>query len=221
MQITNSEMVCTFCGLTETLHGTVLEDEQFYFQEGHRAKHGSYDPSKHCRFWIERIQGRETKDIPEEVLNDIKKCIKDNNIRNIEDITCDSIRNYLSYTNNTSYNKHIPLIRKIITGEPPAQLTDPELQIIQIYFDKVIRIYDDIKPITKTSVPYHPYLIYKILEHILHTKARDEGYKSRERIIKVMSCIHLQARDTLIENDKMWKKICDYIVDIKYRPTDM
>lgn len=222
MQIisSTSEMVCTFCGITESLYGTVLEDEQFYFQDGHRAKHGSYDPSKHCRFWIERIQGRETKDIPDTVLNDVRKCIRDNNVINVEDITCKEIRTYLSMTNHTSYNKHIPLIRKIITGEPPAQLTDQELQIIQIYFDKVIRIYDDIKPITKTSVPYHPYLIYKIIEHLLHTKAKLEGRKSKDRIIGVLSCIHLQARETLIENDKMWKKICECLVDITYRPTD-
>lgn len=215
-----SEIVCSFCGITETLYGTVFEDEQFYYQEGQRSKHGSYDPSKHCRFWIERIQAKESKEIPDKVLEAVKKCIRYNNIRNKEDITCKEIRKYLSQTRNSSYNEHIPLIRKIITGESPAQLTDQELLSITVYFDKVIRIYEDIKPITKTNVPYHPYLIYKIIEHILVKKKPKDFQESKKRIMSILSCIHLQSRETLIENDKTWKEICEYIEEIEYSPTD-
>src|SRR6476661_2405840 len=215
-----SEIVCTNCGVTENLRGTILEDEQFYYQEGQRVKHGSYDPSKHCKFWIERIQARESRDIPQSVLDAVTNCIKHNNIRNIEDISYSEIRKYLSQTKNTIYNEHVPLIRKIITGESPAQLTDQKLQTIQVYFDKVIRIYEEIKPVNKTNVPYHPYLIYKIIEHIYYTKISLENNESKKRIISVMSCIHLQNRETLIENDKTWSKICNRIDDITYRPTD-
>lgn len=215
-----SEITCTYCGITENLYGTVFEDEQFYYQEGGRTKHGAYYPSKHCRFWIERIQARESKEIPESVLNSIRKCIKSNKIRNVEDITCEEIRDYLSQTHNTIYNEHVPLIRKIITGKSPAQLTDQELQLITIYFDKVIRIYDDIKPITKTNVPYHPYLIYKIIEHILKKKQPMDFHNSKRRIYSILGCIHLQARETLIENDITWKEICSYIDEIDYVPTD-
>lgn len=225
-----SEMICVTCGITENLYGTVFEDEQFYYQEGQRSKHGSYDPSKHCRFWIERIQARESKEIPDKIINDIKNCIKNNNIKNIEEITCKQIRKYLSQTRHSIYNEHIPLIRKIITGESPPQLTDNELQLLTIYFDKVIRIYDEIKPIDKTNVPYHPYLIYKIIEHILLNQNLNDshqrsnlGYyniKNKKRINDILSCIHLQSRETLIENDNTWKQICKYITEIKYKPTD-
>jgi Poxvirus Late Transcription Factor VLTF3 like len=215
-----SEITCTHCGVTDNLYGTVFEDFQFYFQEGARTKHGSYDPSKHCRFWIERIQARESKEIPESVINSIRICIRSNKVRNIEDLTCKEIRKYLSQTRNSIYNEHIPLIRKIITGKSPAQLTDQELQLITIYFDKVIRIYDDIKPITKTNVPYHPYLIYKIIEHILKCKSTHDYHMSKRRIYSILGCIHLQSRETLIENDKTWQEICSYIDEIEYSPTD-
>jgi hypothetical protein len=211
-----SEIVCTHCGITENLYGTVFEDEQFYYQEGQRSKHGSYDPSKHCRFWIERIQARESKDIPDSVIEAVRNCIRRNNIRNKEDITCKEIRKYLSQTRNSGYNEHIPLIRKMIIGISPPQLTDQELQLITIYFDKVIRIYEEIKPNDKINVPYHPYLIYKIIEHILQKKAKN----TKKRINEILSCVHLQSRETLIENDKTWKHICDYIDEIEYKPTD-
>ncbi len=210
---TSSELVCVICGKTENLTGTVFEDEQFYYQEGQRTKHGSYDPSKHCRFWIERIQARESKTIPDEIINSIKQCIRQNNIRNIEDITCEQIRKYLRQIKNTSYNEHVPLIRKIITGITPPQLTDREVQLIILIFNRAIKIYEIIKPNDKTNVMYHPYLIYKIIEHILK---HPNMYKRRNAIL---SCIHLQSRETLIENDIIWEKVCKYI-DIDYISTD-
>lgn len=213
-----SEIICTFCGITENLYGTVFEDEQFYYQEGQRSKHGSYDPSKHCRFWIERIQARESKEIPDAVIQAVKECIRYNKIRNKEDITCKEIRKYLSQTRNSSYNEHIPLIRKILVGISPPQLTDKELQMITIYFDKIIRIYDEIKPDDKINVPYHPYLIYKIIEHILGKK--NVQFNSKKRTHDILNCIHLQSRETLIENDKTWQHICKFIDEIEYKPTD-
>jgi len=207
-----SELICKNCGFTETLYGTVFEDEQFFYQEGQRTKHGSYDPSKHCRFWVDRIQARETTEIPKKVIDDIKKSLKVS-IGNIDDITCRLIRKFLRRTQNSKYNEHIPLIRKIITGITPPQLTDEELQLINIYFDKVIKIYEDIKPSNTINCFYHPYFIYKIIEHLLKNG-------SKMRLAKILQCIHLQSRETLIKNDKIWKKICEHITEIEYVPTD-
>ena len=62
----------------------------------------------------------------------------------------------------------------------------------------------------KTNTIYYPYIIYKILEAIL---------SSGNRKYLILECIHLQSRETLIVNDKIWEKICKYI-DITYIPTD-
>lgn len=209
----SSEIVCVSCGRSEVLSGTVFEDEQFYYQEGQRTKHGTYDPSKHCKFWIERIQARESKTIPIEVIEAIKSNIRRNNIKNIEEITCEEIRKYLRQSKHTSYNEHIPLIRKIITGVTPPQLTDREVQLIILTFSKAIKIYEDVKPQNKTNVMYHPYLIYKIIEHIL----KHPNMRKRRNLI--LSCIHLQSRETLIENDNIWEEACGSL-GIEYIPTD-
>lgn len=210
----SSTLICKSCGLTKKLYGTVFEDEQFYYQEGQRTKHGTYDPSKHCRFWVERIQARETTEIPEKVIKSIKDCIIRDKIKNINHINCNQIRKYLRQTHNSKYNEHVPLIRKLITGIIPPQLTDYEMQLIHIYFDKVIHIFDEIKPPEKTNCPYHPYFIYKIIEQII-TKDSD-----RLRKAQILSCIHLQSRDTLINNDHIFKPICERIKEFTYTPTD-
>ena len=210
----HSILICKDCGITKELYGTVFEDDQFYYQEGQRTKHGTYDPSKHCRFWVERIQARETTDIPDMVLQSIRLCIIRDKIKNKKQINCNQIRKYLSQTRNSKYNEHVPLVRKIITGVSPPSLTDYEMQLIHIYFDKVIHIFDEIKPLGKTNCPYHPYFIYKIIGQILNKK------HDRIRKLKILSCIHLQSHDTLLQNDILWKLICERIPDLEYIPTD-
>jgi hypothetical protein len=210
----SSTLICKNCGISKKLYGTVFEDEQFYYQEGHRTKHGTYDSSKHCRIWVERIQARETTEIPESVIISIKKCIFNNKIKNINQISCYQLRKYLRQTHNSKYNEHIPLIRKLIVGISPPQLSERELQLINIYFDKVIRIFDEIKPPDKTNCPYHPYFIYKIIEQILNKDC------NKIRKHQILSCIHLQSRETLVDNDRIFKPICARIDNFNYIPTD-
>ena len=209
-----STLICKNCGLTKELYGTVFEDEQFYYQEGQRTKHGTYDPAKHCRFWVERIQARENTEIPDHIITSIKKCISRDKINNKNFINCIQIRKYLQETHNSKYNEHVPLIKKLVTGVTPPQLTDYEMQLIHIYFDKVIHIFDEIKPHKKTNCPYHPYFIYKIIEQIFNKES------DRIRKLKILAYIHLQSRETLISNDIIWVSICNRIPDFKYIPTD-
>ena len=88
------------------------------------------------------------------------------------------------------------------------------MQLIHIYFDKVIHIFDEIKPPEKTNCPYHPYFIYKIIEQIIQKK------EDRIRKLKILSCIHLQSRETLVENDRIFSLICNRIPEFTYKPTD-
>jgi len=168
---------------------------------------------------LDRIQAKESRDIPDTIIKVVKNCFINNGIKNKEDITCDKIRKYLSQTKNSAYNEYIPLIRKIITGESPEQLTDVELQLVTMYFDKVIRIYEEIKPNDKTNVPYHPYIIYKIIEHIMST-SEPPKYDTKKRMNNILSYIHLQSRETLIENDNTWREITAFMPEVKYKPTD-
>ena len=104
------------------------------------------------------------------------------------------------------------LIKKIITGIAPPQLTDAELRKLYNLFNKVVGAFEETKQSDKCNTLYYPYLIYKILEYILPSDIRKK---------KILECIHLQSRDTLITNDTQWEKICQLMpTDIEYTPTD-
>ena len=207
----SSELICPVCGKVLILYGTVFEDTQFYSQEGQRSKHGCYDQSRHCKFWVHRIQAKENTDIPKHCIDRLIYCIKRDGIINCRRLQCSQLRVYLKETRNTDYNDHIPLIRKIITGIVPPQLTYEELRQLYNLFDKSVNAYDAIKPDNKSNTMYYPYIIYKILDLIIKKGLRKK---------KILECIHLQSRDTLISNDNLWECICNTLTGLKYKPTD-
>jgi hypothetical protein len=206
-----SEMVCPTCGKILMLYGTIFEDTQFYNQEGQRSKHGCYDPSRHCKFWVHRIQANENADIPKNCIEQLIYCIKRDGITDCRRLLCTQLRFYLKETHNTDYNDHIPLIRKIITGIVPPQLTSDELRQLYNLFDKAVNAFDVVKPSDKSNTIYYPYIIFKILDNII-----TDGMRKK----KILECIHLQSRDTLITNDNLWEGVCGVLPDIIYRPTD-
>jgi hypothetical protein len=209
-----SELICPCCGETSDLVATVFEDTQFYSQEGKRSKHGCYDPTRHCKFWVSRIQARESReaaDISSVCLKAVAKCARRDLITDGRLLTCIQIRSYLKETHFTEYNDHVPLIKKRITGITPPQLTTGELRKLYNYFDKSVNAFELVKPHGKSNTMYYPYIIYKILDNVL---------KDGNRKNKILECIHLQSRDTLITNDHSWSLICAAVVGLNYRPTD-
>jgi len=206
----NSELYCYKCGKTVFLYGSVFYDNGNYININN-TKQGCYDPSRHCKIWVQRIQGKENIDIKKDCIDKIKKClIRDKNtIKN--NILCEHIRNYLKEIKYTEYNDNIPYIRKIIFNIEPPSLNIDELRKLYNLFDKSIDVFDDIKSSDKSNTMYYPYIIYKILDNILKP-----GMRKR----KILECIHLQGRETLISNDNEWRKICKHIKHLKYKPTD-
>jgi hypothetical protein len=93
----------------------------------------------------------------------------------------------------------------------PPQLTHGELRQLYNLFDKSVNAFDVVKPADKSNTMYYPYIIYKILDLIVSNGMRKK---------RILECIHLQSRDTLIANDNLWECICATLSDLEYRPTD-
>jgi hypothetical protein len=167
-------------------------------------KHNRYDPTKHCKAWLNRLQGKENIDIPERIIDMIKRKIKDDNIY-VELLTCEMIRKYLSDLKLSKYNPNVPQIWKKITNKPLDEFTDKEINQICMYFSRVVQILSELPENTKTNCPYQPFFIYKITEQIMSSP------KDTIRRNNILSRIHLQTRTTIIENDRLWFQICKHI----------
>lgn len=208
--LNSNEIICYPCGWIKLVYNDNNEDMIYGRRDDKNIKHGKYDPSRRCKFWIDRIQGRENAEIPTDCIDSVHACIIRDNLKNTDIILCLQIREYLKETGYTSYNDHVSLIRKQITGYTPPSLTDTELQLLYHIFNKVITVFDDIKPAKKYNSPYYPYLVGKILYSILQP-----GMRRRQ----ILECIHMQSNTTLISNDRIMKIICTRVSEIKYTPT--
>lgn len=207
----SSEMVCDHCGFTYELKGTVFDDNQFYAQDGTRYKHAGYEPSKHCKAWLERIQARETNTITSTQLAKIEACIKRDGIANKKRITIEQLRRYLKDSGLTELNEHVALIKSLITGITPPQLTYSEVQDIANSFSKAVKAYNLIRPSNKSNLLFYPFLITKLVEmHVTDFNKRKS----------LLSFVHLQGTQTLIQNDQIWASICNAVPGFCYRPTD-
>ncbi len=206
-----SILECPRCFAQKDAKGMQLSEDQSNVTDKN-YKSNQYQTRRHGKMWLDSIQGLETKEIPEFVIQHVKNCMRKDRVIDPTQITCETIRSYLSKSLKASkYNQHIPKIRKLVTGIEPPQLTEQETDLFYEYFGKIINIYNTKK--TKVNCPYCPYFIYKILEHIL----RDPSHAERRK--RFFSYIHLQLPNTLHEQDKIWEMICEEIPEFIYKPT--
>lgn len=227
----NSEMVCQKCGATSKLDGVVFEDSQLYSQQSSASKHKNYKYNSHCEKWLNQIQARENREIPQEVIDGVNRLAKRDythggRLRSMKEMRCSEIRVWLKQLGATKFNNNAALIRRLVTamnGEAviPPQLTIEETFDILYDFSRAMDLYDGfdaerdvLAEIGKTEVgnkPYYPYGLMKILMNRL---------PAGRRLNKLIECIHLQTEATLKKHDKLWSQICERIPDFKYVPTN-
>lgn len=217
-----SELRCDNCGMIRELIGTVFDDNQFYNQEGQKAKSGTFNPNRHFQFWWSHILAKE----PEEELGDKKdpdnlygekvlKKIKDIVIRDhkvLQLLNVNDIRSILREIEKTDLNKNVPLILKKITGIGPPYIPNHITIKVENLFTKAIEIGERIKHNKRINRNYYPYYIYRIIEAITTEKDTE--------IRRILYYIYIQSKETVESDDIDWENICKELKEISYKPTD-
>jgi Poxvirus Late Transcription Factor VLTF3 like len=229
----DSEMRCEKCGYVETLWGTLFDDSQIFNQQITCTKHKKHSPNAHCMKWLNQLQAKENKTIPQkaiDILNHeaVSKYTCNGVRRSMDDLKCWQIRAWLKEKGQglSKLNNHAPLLRKIITGLngraiSPPQLKPEEEQLVAADFARIVVIFERISKrpevlrlLKKTSISnklYYPFFLLKILTKHLRRDPRLRG---------LIECIHLQSAATLTKDDLLWREICRELKDYKYEPTD-
>lgn len=216
-----SEMRCSSsdCGQIVTLYGIVFEDNQIYNQQNTAAKNKKYDPNGHLSKWIDKIQSKEDYIFDPNVITAvdevaIKEYTRNGQLRNMTNLRCETIREWLKRLGFNNCYDHAPLLRKIITGihgtaVVPPEFTAEERQDILIEcslslreYETVIKNQDLLRRLEKDRAKnkfYYPYVLWQII----NLKITDPTKKR-----KLLECIHLQSEKTLRNNDLVWHEIC-------------
>ncbi len=213
-----SELHCDKCARIKHIVGSICRDDHTNNQETTKTKQNGYDTMRHYKFWMERIQACEKKVFSQDVLDKIESIIKRDRLTKAN-INCKTMRAILAdcavkRDKLTNLNEHVPLLVVHFGGRSPPLLDFNENRACQIRFNKVMDLYNIVNPDGR-NVPYYPFFIYKILQHMLRG--------NREKL-RILQYIHLQKRETVIKNDLYYKEICelsDPEDDLVYVPTDL
>lgn len=208
-----SQLQCPICGYVTRLLGVVFEDYQFYNQDSQKTKHGQYVPSRHYKFWRERIHAKEKWNPSPEAIEKIRRAILADGLQPM-DVTYPMMRKILKECNLTTYNDHTSfLIKKLSDGRrAPPEFTFDEDSRIEKKYNLVMDLYENIKdPDINLNKSYYPYFYYKICE---------EEFADDPAKLDILNWIHLQSEETVIKNDMLYKKICESSDgNLTYNPT--
>lgn len=217
----SSELRCVLCAQVRGLEGTVFDDAQFYNQEGQKAKSGTFNPNRHCHFWIDHLLAREPEEelgdrtdpknlCGEKLLHRLRAIVTRNQLI-LRFLNVDACRGMLREIKRTDLNKNVPLILLKLTGVGPPQMPETLCQRAEKLFSKAVEIEEDIRAVGRTNRSYYPYYLYKIFDSIL--PAGDHAHR------RVLYYIYLQSQETLNKNDEDWKAICSRMSEVSWSVT--
>ncbi len=189
-----SDQYCPNCGIIIPLKGTVFETSD-------NVRGGPYKPSEHCETHVNCIFALELTEIPKEVIEGIKRLMRNENVLPNRQLTCKKIRQYLKELHQAQYNRNVPKIRLMLTGLRPPRPSSDKFNEICWYFDLADRIWLEIKPDNIRSRQYYPHRIRKIIEIVYK-----DDIRTRNTIIEG---IHLQEESTYKIHDQYWEEICE------------
>ena len=163
----------------------------------------AYKRINHFREILAQFQAKETTQIPESVINDIKNQIKKERIE-IKQITNAKTKEILKKLGYNKYYEHIPFIKDIIGIKPPIMTPELEETLCNLFMD-IQAPYAKYCPDDRVNFLNYYYTVYKLCELL-----------GQNQFLPFFPM--LKDREKRIEQDNIWQKICDEL-DWEFIPT--
>ena len=163
----------------------------------------AYIRLNHFKEILSQFQAKETTKIPEEVLNAVRQRIKKER-KVIEELNYTEMRNILSILGYNKYFEHIQYINSILGIKPPI-MNEELIETLCVLFIEIQQPWAIFCPITRTNFFNYTYILCQLC--VLLDQHQYLPY------IPMM-----KDRIKQLEQDMIWKKVCDYL-DWEYFPT--
>jgi len=153
----------------------------------------AYKRINHFKEILAQFQGKETTQIPPEVIENIKLQIKKERIE-LEQITNQKTKEILKKLGFNKYYEHIPFIKDKLGIKPPVM--SPELEeILCNLFIELQSPYSKYCPDDRVNFLNYYYTAYKLCELLGETQYLQDFPM-------------LKDREKRVEQDQIWRKIC-------------
>jgi hypothetical protein len=163
----------------------------------------AYKRINHFKEIIAQFQGKETTQIPPEVIENIKQQIKKERIK-LAQITNIKTKEILKKLGYNKYYEHIPFIKDKLGLKPPVMSPELEDKLFNLFME-LQAPYSKFCPDDRVNFLNYYYTAYKLCELL-----KENQYLEHFPMLK--------DREKRIEQDNIWKKICEEL-DWEFIPT--
>lgn len=185
-----------FCNECDSVEYIIVDhDRPSYKDPPREITYFSYKRINHYNEWLSQIQGKETTEIPEEIIDMILLELRKERITNMANVENAKIKQILKKLRLNKYYEHSHHILHKITGLPIPHL-EPEIE------EKLRSMFKLIQPLFLKHMPSgrknflsYSYCIHKFVQLL-----------GRDDLLPYFTL--LKSRDKLMQQDEIFKKIC-------------
>ena len=194
-------LICNVCSVNVQY---LIENEKPSYKEPPKEVcFYAYKKINHFKEILAQFQGKETTQIPDEVIENLKQQIKKERI-DMQKITYYEAKGLLKKLGYNKYYEHINFIKDKLGLKPPI-ITQELEETLCNFFMEIQYPYAKHCPDYRVNFLHYYYVLYKLFELL-----GEHHYLSEIPMLK--------DREKLIEQDNIWKKICEEL-DWEFIPT--
>ena len=194
-------LICNNC--SRSIPYLIEKEKPSYKEPPKEVCFYAYKRINHFKEILAQFQGKETTQIPIEVIENIKLQIKKERIE-IEQITNIKTKEILKKLGYNKYYEHIPFIKDKLGIKPPIMSPELEETLCNLFIE-LQSPYSKYCPDDRVNFLNYYYTAYKLCELL-----GEEKYLSLFPLLK--------DREKRIEQDNIWRKICKEL-DWEFIPT--
>lgn len=188
-----SDEICLQCGITRY----VQSDEVGFKEEQEIEKNiiYTYKRENHFNEWVAQFQAKESTNVPNEVIEQIRSEFKKQKIKDVSEITHSKVRALLKKLNMNKYYEHVPYITTILNGIKPPTMNQAMEDKLRLMFHHIQKPFEKHRPVDRKNFLSYSYVLYKFCELL-----GEDDY---------LPCFQLlKSKEKLYKQDQIWKKIC-------------
>jgi hypothetical protein len=185
-------LICNSC--SKNVQYLIENEKPSYKEPPKEVCFYAYKKINHFKEILAQFQGKETTQIPEEVIENLKQQIKKERI-DMNKMTYYKTKEVLKKLGYNKYYEHINFIKDKLGLKPPIISQELE-EILCNFFMEIQYPYAKHCPDYRVNFLHYYYVLYKLFELL-----GEKHYLSEIPM--------LNDRDKLIEQDTIWKKICE------------
>ena len=194
-------LVCKNC--SKNVRYLVENEKPSYKEPPKEVCFYAYKRINHFREILAQFQAKETTQINPDVLQDIENQIKKERI-SLNEITTKKAKEILKKLGYNKYYEHIPFIKDKLGIKPPVMPPELEETLCNLFMD-IQGPYSKYCPDDRVNFLNYYYTVYKLCELL-----------NQDEFLPYFPL--LKDKEKMIEQDEIWKKICEEL-DWEFIPT--